>query len=231
MKNIFFYSTFLLVCNVYCQNCSESYYPFKAGISWELTNYNADNKPQGKSNSTINTITKTTDGFKANISAKGEDGKGKETFNSTYDIECANNVIKMDMKNFLGPELMKENKDMNIEYSGDNLETPVNINAGDTLRRGMITMTVKSNEVVMMTMKVEIYDRKVLALEQVTVPAGSYNCYKISYKTRSTNSFPGIPAAITETTEWLSKGVGVVKMENYRKGKLSGSTLLTKFSK
>jgi hypothetical protein len=230
MKNLLFYSTFLLVCNVYCQNCSDGFYPFKAGNSWELTNYNADNKPQGKSNSTINTVTKTTSGFKANISAKGEDAKGKETFNSTYDIECAGNVMKMDMKNFMGPEFMKENKDTKFEFSGDNLETPSNINIGDTLKRGTMTMIIKRNDVVMMTTKVEIYDRKVLAKEQITVPAGTYSCYKISYKTRTKSGFPGMPTTIIESTEWISRGVGVVKIENYNKGKLSGSSVLTKFS-
>ncbi len=234
MKYLFFSIAFLIVSNIYCQTCNDGYYPFKSGTSWELTSYNANNKLTDKSAQIINSVLKSTNGFKANISATGTDAKGKETFNTNYDIECINNLFRVDMKNMFRPEQLnayKDNKDMTIEFGGDNLETPKNLRVGDSLKTSSVTMTVKNKGDVMVTMIMEVYDRYVQAKEELTVPAGTYSCYKISYKTRVTSSYAGIPMKSSfETTQWLSKGVGMVKMENYNKGKVSSYTLLSKFS-
>ena len=234
MKYIIFLLALLIGGNVYCQNCSDGFYPFKAGISWETTNYTATNKAVSKSTSVIKSINKSATGFKANISAKGEDGKGKETFNTSYDVECINNVFRMDLKSMMGPEqtaAFKDMKDVTIEFTGDYLETPKSLSIGDTLKQSKMLMTVKNNDIVMMTMEIEIYDRKVEAKETITVPAGTYSCYKISYKSRVTSSYAGMPVKTeSSTTQWLSQGVGMVKMENYRNGKISGYSLLTKYS-
>ncbi len=234
MKYLLFSLALIIGGNVYCQTCNDGYYPFNAGASWQLSSYTASNKLTDKSTSTINTVTKSTNGFKANVTGTGEDAKGKETFHSNYDIECANNVFKVDMKNMFNPDQMnayKESKDMSIEFDGDNLETPKNLKVGDSLKTSSMTMTVKNNGDVMVTMVMVIYDRYVQGKEDLTVPAGTYSCYKISYKTRVTSSYAGIPMKNTfETTQWLAKGIGMVKMESYNKGKLSSYTLLTKFS-
>jgi hypothetical protein len=231
MKQLIIFLAAFLSINLQAQNCDNGFYPFKAGAHWEMTNYSASNKVEGKSSSVVNSITKTTDGFKANVTAKGEDAKGKESFSSNYDIECARNIIKMNMKNLISQEQLSAYKDMQIDFTTDNLETPNSLKIGDSLKSSSITMTVKSNDMVISTMTIEIYNRIVLAKEEITVPAGTYMCYKIGYKTRVTNSIAGMPMKTDlENTEWLSPGAGVVKQESYRKGKLNNTTMLTKFS-
>ncbi len=226
----------LLAINAFSQNCDDGFYPFKAGTSWELSNYNSADKFQGKSNSTVNSISKNANGFKANISTKSEDAKGKETSNSTFDVECINNVIKMDMKNILGDmeqmKSFKDMKDVTIEFSGDNMETPKNIKIGDSLKSSTMVMTIKSGDMVMATITIDIYDRIVQAKEEVKVPAGTYMCYKVSYRTRVNSNFAGMSnKSESQTTQWLSQGVGPVKTENYSKGKITTYSLLTKFTK
>jgi hypothetical protein len=61
------------------------------------------------------------------------------------------------------------------------------------------------------------------AIEDVTTPAGTFNCVKISYdietKTFMTMRASGI--------EWYAKDVGVVRSESYNgKGKLTGYSVL-----
>jgi hypothetical protein len=231
MKPLLFLSFLLITGSLSSQVCGDGYYPFKSGVSWQTGSYDVSDKLLGKNDCTINAVTKTTAGFKANVTSKSEDAKGKETSNSTFDVECIDNVMHMDMKSMLNPEQMSAYKDMSVTFSGDQLETPKTFKIGDTLKAGSMTMTVKSNDMVIATMEIEIYERVVLAKEQMTVPAGAYSCYKISYKTRVNMSMSGIPIKTEmQTTQWLSAGVGAVRTENYSKGKMTGYTQLTRFT-
>jgi hypothetical protein len=75
-----------------------------------------------------------------------------------------------------------------------------------------------------MTMTVKVYNRKVEAIENITTPAGSFECSKITY---NIDTKVGLSVKLTGI-EWVSKNVGVVRSESYNtKGKLQGYTLLT----
>ncbi|MGB5356106.1 MAG: hypothetical protein WBN11_05375, partial [Eudoraea sp.] len=72
-------------------------------------------------------------------------------------------------------------------------------------------------------------NRKVEKQENVTTPAGSFDCFVIysqsNIKAMMINqSFP--------QRVWFSEGVGMIKQESYKKnGDLLTSTILTKYSK
>ena len=75
-------------------------------------------------------------------------------------------------------------------------------------------------------MSVETTDRKVIGKETITTPAGSFNCFVI---TSTTDMKMGMSQRST-SKQWITEKVGTVKSENYDKnGKISGSSLLTKF--
>jgi hypothetical protein len=74
-----------------------------------------------------------------------------------------------------------------------------------------------------MTMVVKVYDRKVEAVEDVTTPAGTFSCYKLSYTVESKTMF----TIIAKSTDWIAKRVGVVRSESFDKnGKLTGYMVL-----
>ncbi|MEQ9168598.1 MAG: hypothetical protein RLO12_20235, partial [Fulvivirga sp.] len=74
-------------------------------------------------------------------------------------------------------------------------------------------------------MEVNIVNRKVEGKESITTPAGTFECYKITY-TINTKS---IMSMETTGADWIAKEIGMVKSENYNKnGKLQGYSLLTK---
>jgi hypothetical protein len=113
---------------------------------------------------------------------------------------------------------------MEMSVEGGNLEMPSSMKAGDLLKDGDLKMSFSSGGVTVMNMSVSITNRKVEAVESLTTPAGTFECYKISYdiatKMMISVKMKGI--------EWYAKGVGLVKSETYGKdGKLQGSTLLT----
>ena len=79
-----------------------------------------------------------------------------------------------------------------------------------------------------MNMSVSITNRKVEAVENITTPAGTFECYKITYDV-ATKMMINVKM---KATEWYAKNVGMVKSESYTSdGKLAGSTLLTGLKK
>ncbi|MCF6348980.1 MAG: DUF3108 domain-containing protein [Flavobacteriaceae bacterium] len=68
---------------------------------------------------------------------------------------------------------------------------------------------------------------KVEKREEITIPAGTFDCYVISFETEFKM---GIKRK-GKTRQWLAKGVGIVKTEDYnKKGKVISKSVLTKFS-
>lgn len=72
--------------------------------------------------------------------------------------------------------------------------------------------------------KVNMTDYKVEAREQVTTPAGEFDCLVISQRV-STKVIVKVEAG---SMEWYAKGIGMVRSESYnKKGKLVGYDVLT----
>ena len=87
----------------------------------------------------------------------------------------------------------------------------------------LLTMSMAS---VNMKMTVNMINRKVIAKEKVTTPAGTFDCFVLNNETEVNL---GMKMKMS-SKEWLSKGVGVVKTEEYDdNGKLLSKSVLTKF--
>ena len=81
-------------------------------------------------------------------------------------------------------------------------------------KRGIINIKIAIN----------ITDRTVEALEDITVPAGIFEAYKINSKMSAKAS---IINKTSTSSEWLVKGIGMVKSESYdKKGELESYTEL-----
>jgi ribosomal protein L11 len=117
---------------------------------------------------------------------------------------------------------------MEIKVDSKDMMYPTGLAAGQTLPDASITISAGSGGVNLMNMVVNITNRKVAGNESVTVPAGTFDCFKITYDVETKFMFK-----ISSTvTEYVSYGVGNVKTETYdKKGKLMGTSLLTEISK
>jgi hypothetical protein len=80
---------------------------------------------------------------------------------------------------------------------------------------------------VKMAMGVEMKDRIVEGMETITTPAGTFECYIISYEVKTRMGLNKTNTA----KQWIAKGFGLVKQEDYnKKGKVISSSLLTAFN-
>jgi hypothetical protein len=204
-------------------------FDFREGTSWQWTNYDKKGKFMGKSMQKIEALTKLSNGFEVTISVVQSDKKGEQIGPFSMDMACKDGVVYFDMKKFVPDEYLNDSgSEATVEVTGANLEMPINMKAGDYLKDASVSMKIGgSGSPVGINMTVDIFDRKVIAEENLNTPAGDFDCFVITQtmKTKMMISFQ------MESKEWYSQGVGMIKSESYKKGKLEGYNILTQFSK
>lgn len=204
------------------QDCT-FYYPEKKGAVLEYKSYDQKNNLTGTTRSQVKDFVKNGNNLSAVIETEAFDKKGKPLGTNEFTVKCENDVFYIDMKNFMNPQAMEAYKDMEVSVKSDNLQMPSNMKVGDQLNDGSLDITISNAGIKMMSMTTTITNRKVDARENITTPAGTFDCYKISYDL-TTKMMMTIRL---KAVEWFAKDVGMVKSESYRDGKLSGSTVLT----
>jgi hypothetical protein len=137
-------------------------------------------------------------------------------------VEVKNDVIYFDMNQLIPAELKQQG--VKMEVSGIPMELPSDLQAGQKLKDSTVTMTMDLGVMKMDTV-LKMTDGKCLAVENVTVPAGTFNCRKITQTITITTAMG--TNAVTRTVSWYAPGVGTVKTEEYdSKDKLTSSSVL-----
>ena len=218
--------SFLLSGLLNAQDCGAALL-LNEGTLIEYEQFDKKGKSEGKV--THKTKSLTTNGGKitAQIDMNFTGKSKKDQFDSSYTAHCENGVISIDMIRFFNnTQLSQYDKaNMDIEIDGDVLEFPINMNEGDMLNNGTISVKVNTSGVTIANMVMNITDRKILNTESVTTTAGTFKCQKVSYNFETKI---GIIKVRGTATEWYHKNKVLIKSESYnKKGKLIGSTELT----
>ncbi|XMO87377.1 hypothetical protein AAFN75_03660 [Algibacter sp. AS12] len=214
---------FFISVSSYSQNACKAYYPFEEGVTFEITNYSKKGKKEGVVNYEVTNIV----GNTATIKTIIYDAKGKEITTTSYDIMCDGNTVSIDFKSMINPDMLKQYKDMEMEVTGTNIELPNDLQIGQSLKDANMNMAINMGGI-NMNMSVNILNRKVDQKESITTPAGTFNCFALSYD----NEMKMGMKMTFKIKEWIAEGVGVVKSESYNKnGKLMGYSELTSFKK
>lgn len=141
------------------------------------------------------------------------------------EFSCKDGMVELDMSKYIPEETMESFKSMDIEMEFDAITIPENLEVGQYLEDGGVKMTIAGP--MQMSMEIKIQDRKVMAKEEIEVPAGTFDTYKI-------NSIIKLDMMMTRETknvEWIAKNVGVVRSEQYDKnGKLAGYSVLSEIN-
>lgn len=209
----------------FSQECG--YYPVKKGAIMGYQSLDGKGKLTGSSRITIADIQQSAASVVYNVKSEYWDDKNKPQLSREYTMKCNNGEFSIDMQSMIDPNSMEGFKDMEVTFSGTDMVFPSSLSVGQLLPDASITMAAASGGMVLMKMTIMISNRKVESVETITVPAGTFECYKITYDIETK-----LGIKITSTAvQWLNKGAGAVKTETYdKKGKLLGSTVLSEFN-
>ena len=210
-------------------NCSK-FYPMEEGSSFQYTNYDRKGKTEGTVDYKISKVTTGGTAVNATYNMTFTDKKGKNLFESEYDISCENGTVRIDFNSLFPSQMLQQYSEMDIEMdiSGTDIELPNDLSVGQELDDANVSIAMSMAGINMNT-TVDQTNRKVAKKESVTVAAGTFDCYLVT----ETNVSKTMGATIEmESKLWLAEGVGMVKQETYKKnGNLQGSMELTKFNK
>lgn len=208
----------------------------KKGSVLEMTSYDAKNKVTGRSLQSVTDVANANGTVKVTFHQQHFDAKNKPAMEGDYSLECSGNLLRLDMKAMMGSgeQSMRAMENMDLEMEGDKLEMPLTATAGQKLPDGLLTMRMadKTSQMVMMSSRMNIIDRVVEAKEPLTTPAGTFQCIKVKQNMKMENTAMGIPMRFeVASVSWYAPGVGQVRTDSYRKDKLIGSTVLTRYTK
>jgi len=210
------------------QNC-DAYLPLVKGKTFEIQHFNGKNKLQSTATHTITNVSSSGGATVATIQSVVKDSKDKETAKLEYALKCTGSSILIDMKSFLSPEMLKGWQNMEMKVEGGDLEFPLDMSAGSTLKDGKIKIDVLTNGVPVTSINSEYNNRKIEGTESITVPAGTFSCTKLSFDIKTTTKLGFSFTTENKSVEYFSKGKGVVKSEIYdKKGSLIGYNVLSK---
>jgi hypothetical protein len=201
------------------------YYPDVEGAQIELTHYDNKNKITGKSKQEVVLIERAGNNAVAKINNKYYDQKDELVLENEMEVSCKDGIFYIDMDNYLNEQALAGFKDMEMEIKGDNLQFPPAMKVGDVLDEGTVTLSFNTPGMSMMNMSTTIRNRKVEAIENITTPAGTFKCYKISYDVETKTFLKDITS---KAIQWYSENVGLVRTESYNhNGKLESYSVLT----
>ena len=227
---------FLLLCSfsigLYAQDCATMYSYFKEGVTLEYTSYGKKNKVEGKMTQKVTSIEQKGDTLVANFSMTTADAKGTTMGTSTFPMKCHKGVVFVDMRTMIpsqqGMGGQAESADMEIEVTGTDLTFPPDMKPGQTLPDAELQTKIRMGSMQLMSNKYYIKNRKVESRENVTTPAGTFDCLRISYDME----YKLMGTRTMKSVYWYSEKAGMIKSVSYdRKGKEQSRSELTKFTK
>jgi hypothetical protein len=212
--------------SLFAQNC-KVYIPSKSGTELVYHNYDKKDKLTGITKTKVTSVKEKGDTTYFHVHQEILDDNKELILQKEYTFKCSGNKFFLDMENFLNDQQMEAYEDMDMDIEVNETYIPANLEAGQQLDDGSIIVNINTGAA---TIKSEttVKNRKVMALEDVTVPAGTYKAAKISSTIESKMSFVKTTA---KTIAWYTEGIGTVRSETYNKrGKLMSYMVLHSIS-
>jgi len=209
---------------VMSQNCM-GLYPLNEGAVSEMTTYNKKGKMIMVAIHEVKEVMQNGADTEYSIYTKILDDKGEVSTEGTSSAVCRDGKFTMNIENVLDQDTQANLRDMEFEFTGDEIIIPSDIQVGQTLPDA--SMVMQTTGPVKLKATLSITNRKVEKKEEVTVPAGTYDCFVIT----SDQVLKMMVNSENTLKKWISPEAGLVKLEVYnKKGKMTSSQELTKYS-
>lgn len=203
---------------------------FKSGMNYELSMYNAKEKPTGKIVYQVKDVRREGPATVMDITAQFQDEKGKQLSPYTIHYTCTGDELVADMSGMM-QSMQSGLKDGEMRMKSNKLVYPGKLSVGQKLSDGQMEAEMLSNGSSMMTMNMTMSNRQVEGKAPITTPAGTFDTYKVTSDMNFENRMMGIPirGTMRVVSYRAANQLFDVKSETYNKnGKLMGYSLLSK---
>ena len=223
---LYFLSLVLLVFNTaktVAQDCV-GYWPLKENAEFELTFYRKGGKKSLATQYKVSSLEKTSTGYIWSVDARMENEKGKLLNDISYQATCENGEVAIDFTSILDPSTWQSIEGMEVEMTADKILITSGLKVGQTLPDAHMEMIVH-NGPLKINGKFSLENRKVVAKEKITCPAGTFDCFLIT----ADHNFKLLIGGQYFIKQWIASEAGIIKQETYnKKGKMMGYSELTK---
>lgn len=234
MKKItLLFSLFLTAALGWAQDCAQ-FYAMKQGTKVTMAHYDAKNKLGGYTKSEVISVTGSSNDMTAKMHSTNTNAKGKVDSEFDFDVNCKEGVLFMNVRTLLSGEF-SENidklKGMEMTMESEDMVAPFGAQPGSTLPEGHLKITMTAGGMQMGTTEFRVYDRKVIAIESITTPAGTFNCVKMEERIEMTQKMGFTLRLAGRNVSWSAPEAGLVKSESFKEtGEPSGTTVLESIS-
>ena len=151
--------------------------------------------------------------------------KDRKSANPPNEMPCKviikDGVMILDMNQMFAGQI--KDPQLKVSITGMPMELPDNMQPGQSLKDADVTMSIDLG-VAKMETTMKMTDGKCIAIEDVTVPAGTFKCHKITQTVTTTVMGRNI---VSRSISWYAPSIGQVKTESYdEKNQLQSSTAL-----
>ena len=200
----------------------------KQGSGYEVLSYDAKGKENGRMVYKIKKVSKDGPDTVIEMDLETFDKKEKSQMTNTFTMRCNGNEMRLDASSMMPQGQSKQFENFDMTFTSKDIIYPANLSVGQTLPDGSLHGEGASGPMAM-TMDTEFINRKVDGRESITVPAGTFDTFKISSDMNiSMKSVMKMNFDFSTVSYRSPKILWDVKTETYRKGKLMGTTVLSK---
>jgi len=193
----------------------KTFFPTKEGTVLVYKSFDKKDKLTNTMRYTIKHVTISGSNMDITYLCESTDPNEKPMFNDEITIHQKGDILYMDMSSFLNKAAFQKNGEIpaDLQITGNNMEVPMNPKVGAQLPDANVEMAMKIG-FLNMKMSAMITNRKVEAIENITVKAGTFEAYKFTSDVKSSAMGFQINSS---NIAWYVKGVGMVKTESYDK--------------
>jgi len=207
-----FWMSILVIASVAKLQAQNTFFPTKVGAVLVYAQQDAKGKAKSYSKLSIKDVQGSGNNMTISYVAEVLDKDRKPT-NPPTEMPCKvvvkDGVVILDMNQMFAGQI--KDSQMKVDITGMPMELPGNLQPGQSLKDADITMSIDMG-VMKMTTTMKMTDGKCLAIEDVTVPAGTFKCYKITQTITTTVMGKSV---VSRSLSWYAPGTGQVKTESY----------------
>jgi len=214
----------LCTCSMLRAQACDDFFPQKEGMVLNYGHYDKKDKVTGSSEMSFKEKKQSGDWTSVAFRFTYSDKKGEAIFGNEVKLECKDGTLYFSSSKFLDPTAMSAYETMEVEVDAEHMNLPVNGKAGTELNNGKVTAVVSNEGMKIISISVEVFNRKIDALETIETPAGSFECIRTSY---DAHTEIGFAKNNISAIEWYCPDYGTIRSETYnKKGKLTAYTVL-----